>query len=374
MQTAFFLIPAFFVVSFNTFVRPFFYILLFGAVFLTLGNNYRRSAKMAYQANMIAILSIGIFAAAIIGISYLFGGGQNARVVSVNGFIIDLWSVGLPLILAEIMRYKLIKAAGNRHRVFIIMALLVVYAFANLNEIRTFNFTDGQSLHFLFASALPAVTASAVVSYVAVRGTVFATVVVSFVYNLGTVFSPILPDLDRLVWGLVLCGLLFIIGLLFSLLADDTTAAQRRRIRRAAKYESSKGLKTAFSLIASGFIIAFFLQVFTIYPVVILTGSMTGYIDRGSLVIMQRIPQDEVLHRVQVGDVLHYHFRGMEFVHRVVDFAYDDLDSRMYVTQGDANPYPDPLPLPQQDVIGRPLLTIPYIGYPNIVMQAILRL
>jgi len=168
----------------------------------------------------------------------------------------------------------------------------------------------------------------------------------------------------------VVCGLLFVVGVIHHYMTDEGGGAQRKRVARASKYSHKGYFAYIMSIGTTGFIIAFFLQVFPIYPVVILTESMTGTIDRGSMVIMRRIPAEEAFMRVQEEDILHYRFRGVEFVHRVVEFTYTIDGVRQYVTQGDANEFPDPSPVLQEDVLGTPMFHIPFIGYPNIIFRA----
>jgi len=87
---------------------------------------------------------------------------------------------------------------------------------------------------------------------------------------------------------------------------------------------------------------------------------------------MRRLPADEAYRFVSVGDVLHYHQGNIQLVHRVVDVAYDERGVREFVTKGDANPFADPMPLPQGDVIGRHMFSIPFLGYPNVLLRLIL--
>ena len=375
LQVGFILAPISFIAIYIEFVRPALYVILAAIFFAVLGIKHRhRPSKTAFQANMAAVLSVVLFAAAIVAISFWFGGGRNGRFAGAFGLLLDFWALGLPLVLAEMMRFKLLKTMKDQYkgRTAVIVVLTLVFAFTQMSGLRVLNFTGQNALNVIFSSVLPALVTSAVITFIALKGTLFAAASVSFVYNLGAMFSPLLPDIDGLVWGIVLCALLFFVGVLFHGLTNDLSQVERRRLAKMAKYEPRKGLKMTLSLAASGFIFAFFLQLFPVYPVVILTGSMTGYIDRGSIAIMRRMPADEVLDRVQIGDVLHYSFRDVELVHRVIDFQYINDDLRVFVTKGDANEFPDSVVLHQENVIGRHLFSIPFIGYPNVILRAIL--
>ena len=372
--TSFLFIPGHLILLFNEYLRNLMYVLLVIGLFLVLGRD-TRSVRKSYQANMVAVIAFMMYCSMLLLTSFLFGGGRNMMAPSLQIVLGNVPVFAFPLILAEYLRFRLIRSASSRHKIYVVAAMAIIMAFANLSGLRSFLFMEDPSyVSFFFEALLPAVTINAIVSFMCLRGSFFSVLVVSFVFNLGGIFSPVLPTFDLVVWSLVLCGLVFVVGIIHHYLTDDNSSAQRKRIARASKYAQGNFVGQGVTLVIAAFTVAFFLQVFNIYPVVILTGSMTGYIDRGSMVIMRRIPPDEVVFRVQEGDVLHYHSGSMELVHRVVaiDYLFDNGEpQRVFVTQGDANPFPDPTLLAQEDVIGTPIFTIPFIGYPNIIFRAL---
>ena len=366
----FIFMPGAFVITYNNLVRPGVYALLVIALRLLLGRDSRPVRKV-FQANMTAVISVVMYASMIMLVSFFFGGGRNVMTPNAGVVMRNIWPFVFPLVCGEYIRFRLIKSAGEKYRILAVAALTFVLALSNLDGLRALvNSTSPNYLNYFFESVLPALTISAVLSFMCIKGSFASVLVVSFVYNLGGIFSPLLPTIDRIVWALTVCILVFIAGVIYYYLTDDNSAARRKRISRAVKYAPRNPVLTLFNLGAAVLSVAFFLQFFVIYPVVILTGSMTGTMDRGSLVIMRRIPYEEVYHRVEVGTVLHYHVGRVEFVHRVIDFTYSDGE-RLFVTKGDANEFPDPGPLAQVDVIGTPIFTIPLIGYPNVLIRSV---
>lgn len=370
MQAVFLFLPGGVIPIFVQAIRPSVYGLLVLGVFLFTGR-YSRPVKKAYQTNSVAFIALIMFASMIIACSYLFGGASNGMTSSFVAVMRSMWTAGVPLVLGEIVRFKLIKAAGSKNQLIVIVALSAVYAFVRLDDLRILMIdVDADMMQFLFASVLPALMVSSVVSFVAIQGSFLCVLLFSFVYNLGGTFSPVLPSFDRLVWSLVLCGLLFVVVVIYHYIVGAADGTQRKRAAQMAKYSKRDPVTYTVFLGIMGFIVAFFLQVFPIYPVVILTGSMTGTIDRGSMVVMRRIPVDEAILYIQEETILHYRFGNIEFVHRVIEFTYTIDGERQYITKGDANPFPDRLPVPQADVLGTPLFHIPLIGYPNVIFRA----
>lgn len=90
----------------------------------------------------------------------------------------------------------------------------------------------------------------------------------------------------------------------------------------------------------------------------VLSGSMEPTYHTGSLIYVKKTdPQD-----IKVGDPITFVLDENLTVatHRVIKI--DDPNQHFY-TQGDANEYPDASPVHYKNLIGKPVFTIPYLGY-----------
>jgi signal peptidase I len=94
----------------------------------------------------------------------------------------------------------------------------------------------------------------------------------------------------------------------------------------------------------------------------IVSGSMTGTYDRGSLVLDEVVPVAEL----KVGDVITYQPPGGDhpITHRIDWIGRDDAGRRVYRTKGDANPVADPWTFRlDQPTQARVRMSVPYAGY-----------
>jgi signal peptidase len=104
----------------------------------------------------------------------------------------------------------------------------------------------------------------------------------------------------------------------------------------------------------------------------IVSGSMTGSYDRGSLVLDEVVPVRDL----RVGDVITYlppRGSGPDHLitHRIAGIGHDDGGARVYRTKGDANPAADPWTFTlAQPTQARVRAGVPYIGY---VLMALTR-
>jgi len=109
---------------------------------------------------------------------------------------------------------------------------------------------------------------------------------------------------------------------------------------------------TSFSIVFSRFSIPGNYKIMTV-----LSGSMEPAIKTGSLVVIK--PKEEY----RIGEVITFQFKGKNpITHRIVDIEIVD-GKPQYITKGDANKSPDARKVKKEEVIGRVLFSIPYLGY-----------
>lgn len=91
---------------------------------------------------------------------------------------------------------------------------------------------------------------------------------------------------------------------------------------------------------------------------IVQSGSMEPTLGVGSLIAVKEMQASEV----EIGDVISYKPRGETVVtHRVVNIENTE-EGLMFITRGDANDADDPNPLDGQNIIGKQVFVIPYLG------------
>lgn len=93
-------------------------------------------------------------------------------------------------------------------------------------------------------------------------------------------------------------------------------------------------------------------------PFVVLSGSMEPTYTIGSLIYVSDISPQEI----QVGDPITFHLNQSETIatHRVVGI---NLENGYFITKGDANGSADGAPVYFSNLIGKPICSIPKLGY-----------
>ena len=101
-------------------------------------------------------------------------------------------------------------------------------------------------------------------------------------------------------------------------------------------------------------------------PYTVLSGSMEPVYHVGSLLYVQKVD----VNAMQAGDPVTYRMAsGAVVTHRIVEVVEDPSLGRCYRTRGDANNIADGPLLKPSSIIGKPLFSIPYLGYVSVFVQ-----
>lgn len=103
-------------------------------------------------------------------------------------------------------------------------------------------------------------------------------------------------------------------------------------------------------------------------PFVVLSGSMESEYHVGSLIYVKSVDYKTL----QVGDDITYMLdKDTVVTHRIIEVLVDEEDPETlrYFTQGIANDVPDATSVHYKNIIGKPVFTIPYLGYVSNYIQ-----
>ena len=108
-------------------------------------------------------------------------------------------------------------------------------------------------------------------------------------------------------------------------------------------------------------------RVIGLKPYTVISGSMEPAYHVGSLIYVKNVSVTELKEK----DPVTFYLNGTTVAtHRIIEIMPDpaDPDARYFRTQGDANDTPDE-PFHSSKVIGKPVFTIPYLGYLSNYLQ-----
>ena len=363
-------IPVGYAALFDRVCRPAIYATFVCALFFAAGRDERPIPKK-YQAALIAAMGVILYFAVMLLAAYINGYAINGMVSSVRAFVNNLWVYGSFVVLSELLRFKMIRGAPANERAVTAVALTLVYTFVQLDGLRSAVNYGTEIGGFFFASVFPALALNSVLTYMALEGSFVSVLLLRGAYSLSPVLLPFLPNVTRPMWGAMSCAALFVTVVVYHFYMSDRSRVARHTAKRRSRYQKRSLSGIFITVVMIVFLAAFNMRVFPYFPVIVLTGSMEGAFDRGSVVFVEKAYPESVIVMVNEGDVIHFSRGRSEIIHRVIEFRYNAEGERVYITKGDANPSADPSPVEMGQVLGVCRAYIPYIGWPFIAINSI---
>ena len=131
----------------------------------------------------------------------------------------------------------------------------------------------------------------------------------------------------------------------------------------------SKQLHKKIDTLIYGIIIILLSLVSGIFPIFMMgvgSGSMEPKISTGDAIILTKVKSSSEL---EIGDVIAYKNKeNVTIVHRITK-----KEDNYFVTKGDNNKVEDKIKITIDDIEGKVILNIPYIAYPSILINNIIK-
>lgn len=317
-----------------------------------------KSDKMLVIASVLSVWFVAYFLSGLL-LTFV----HNAVASNWQASVLNLLAFGAAAAGVEYVRYALMLLAGRRNVLWfgIVVSLILAVQQIGLLQMNGTGSTE-DTIKFIFTFVAPALISSFLLTYLAVSTGLGA----QLVYSLGlvalTVVPPIIPKYDWYMTSMSSVLLAVAIYIMIDRSTDESDEARIRHRRRRPKI----AFDAAFGLMMVALVL-FMTGVFTYKPVVILSNSMLPVFSRGSAVIVQRAPAPM---DISIGDIIQYQAEDIVITHRVVaiDTAEDDTGDLVFTTKGDNNPSRD-VPVNQSHVIGIVRSTVPYVGYPTVLLR-----
>ena len=266
----------------------------------------------------------------------------------------------------EYVRHGIMLASGRRNVMWfgLIVSAVLAIEQMGLTQLASIH-TTGDLIKFAVASAMPAIIASLLLTYLSFTAGLGS----QLVYRLGmlaiVIIPPIIPKYD---W--YLNGVTSILVSIAVYIAVDRMR-QDKSDQPSARHRHPRRANDVMLVIIMTVLIMFMTGFFTYRPLAIVSNSMVPVFSRGSEVIAEKIrdPMD-----VAVGDILQYEALGRTITHRVVgiDTSSDGSGQRIFTTKGDNSPSTD-APVTTKQVVGIVRAEVPYIGYPSVWLSELVK-
>jgi len=371
IQVRYLFIPAEAVVSYNR-LTPVFYVAILIVYIIFTGREKILAPigdKTANSATYAALFILLLYVAVVFLSSVLVGVQTNRDASNSSVIVNHFWIFAVPAIIAEVLRFKIIRSTYS-YRVSITVVLILVYTFTQLSAYYGVIDTD-RVIRSFFVWFIPAIIMNSVLTYMAFQSPLRALLIVRCLF-LFPYLSPAIPNTNSAVWAAVTCSVLFLSVIIYYFNMRTPEGGFQRVARNRLRKPSRSSLALLCGILIV--IVAFFLRAFVYFPTVVLTGSMSGDIERGSVAVVQKVAEEDVVETVKLEDVILFRCddKNTEVMHRVIEIIENNDGETFYITKGDANPRADTNPAEVEQIVGIINSYIPHIGWPIVIIRSLL--
>ncbi len=300
---------------------------------------------------------------------FAFGFLKNAYSLSPLMIINNILAPVFVVIASEIFRYIII--SNNREKESTNKAIIILLTFVLIlidisSKIRLDMFTSGIRVFRIVTSVfLPSIAKNLMLTYLTYHVGYRASLIYRLVLDLYVYLVPIFPDLGEYVTSML--------GLVLPFLVYQYSSREIREYTNGADYKYNVNTFRPTDLILVGvtaILICLISGVFPLYLLGIATGSMHPEIKVGDAVLVNKVKSDDEINK---GDVIVYEHNGLNIVHRVTSKEKNNEGKIIYRTKGDANNGDDGLNITLDEINGKVIVKVPFIGYPSVWISEILK-
>ncbi len=295
---------------------------------------------------------------------FMGGFGKSPYDRSLLGVIVNFITLGTVLVATEFSRSWLLNRFFHKRPFFGVPLISFFFAFLSFPIIRLTTLDNPRAaVEFAGGTFFPAMAENFLMTYFAFLG----GPVPAIIYQGGLLaferLSPILPSGG---WAAqILLGVMApVLGLM---LVREIYLHESRKLKPSSQDEGYLGW--VFTSVAVILVIWFSVGIFSVFPKVIISGSMVPVIDIGDVVIIRELAGEEV----QLGDIILFPMYERKLVvHRVIDIQHKDGQT-FFETKGDANDSPDGDLLLAANVQGEVIMTVPKVGWITLALRGAVR-
>ena len=309
----------------------------------------------------ISLLLLGFFI-----VYYLLGiiiGFTMPNYYNINALFSFVVPIILYVILREVFRYMIMcKTDGNKLVTAISVIMFILLDITSLIYLVNFN-SNIQVFKFMALTVIPAISSNIVFSYMTKKTGYKPVIFYALIIELYSFLLPIVPNPSEYLLSIIDFLLPVILGYRIYLFFKKDLDEDLRR-----EYNKKHFLALIIPALVTIVFVYFTSGYFHYYALAIASGSMTPNINKGDVVIIEKL--DGKHETLDKGIILAFKKDNRVIVHRIVKII-EEKGTYYFYTKGDANTDIDNFVIEEDMVIGTVQGKISYIGWPAVLLSGL---
>ena len=325
-------------------------------------DNYRY--KKDVLLNIIIFLLMYYFITYFLG---LFSGFvKSSYSLSFINIIKNTFPVIALILISELMRYVLFNKTKRNLPCLIIGCLLFVMVDVN-TMVHIYDVKTALGITKMICLVVfPSITKNIFLTYLTMKVGYKNGIIYRLITEISTYLLPIFPDfgeyINVLLKTVLPIAIMARLNNMFNYYSVRKIKDSRYNNRKLVLYSVITFALLTIVLLTSG--------LFTYQALTIGSGSMSPAIEKGDVIILKGMKNEEV-RKIKKGDVLVYNHDNKIIVHRVIKKS-NNGKTISFKTKGDYNNTKDSWTVKQEDVIGIVKFRIRWVGMPTVALNELL--
>ena len=353
--------------KYTSMCNPLFWLFMAILSYLVARDEPSQKMRNKYDITQSIVIIVIIYCMIYFSLGLVFGYERSPYSHEVVAILKNLWTFISVIVFQEFTRYQLVKLSPKKIGYYALITALFIIA-----EIDFWNFSSNFSnnvefFKYMSQTIVPLIVTNCLFTYLSIMSANLPATIYRCLLMLMTILLPIFPALNWLIKAMMEIVLVIIASLYVNYVDIKSS---RIMTRRQVKKESV--VSYIPFVIVLVVLVCFISGTFKYQPIAVLSNSMLPTFARGDAVIMKKIDKKD-LKKLKKGTILYYSKEGRLIVHRIVSVKHTDDGKVEVTTKGDNNNANDPWVITEDDMIGTVSFMIPYIGYPSVWVNELLK-
>ena len=353
--------------KYTSLCNPLFWLFMAILSYLVARDEPSQKMRNKYDITQSIVIIVIIYCMIYFSLGLVFGYERSPYSHEVVAILKNLWTFISVIVFQEFTRYQLVKLSPKKVGYYALITALFIIA-----EIDFWNFSSNFSnnvefFKYMSQTIVPLIVTNCLFTYLSIMSANLPATIYRCLLMLMTILLPIFPALNWLIKAMMEIVLVIIASLYVNYVDIKSS---RIMTRRQVKKESVVSYIPFVIILVV--LVCFISGTFKYQPIAVLSNSMLPTFARGDAVIMKKIDKKD-LKKLKKGTILYYSKEGRLIVHRIVSVKHTDDGKVEATTKGDNNNANDPWVITEDDMIGTVSFMIPYIGYPSVWVNELLK-
>lgn len=352
---------------YTTKFNPIFWIFTAILSYLIARDEPNLKVRSKYDITQTVIIILILYCMIYFSLGLVFGYEKSPYSHELIPMLKNIWTFVVAIGFQEYVRMQLIKLSPKKIGYYAIITLFFIIAEIDFWNISS-NFSNNVAFFkYMSQTIVPLLVSNCLFTYLVIMAGNVPSTIYRVILSLITILLPIFPGLNWLIKAMLEIILVIVCALYVNYV--DLQSARVLNRRQLKKEKVTSYIPFVIVLII---LVCFIGGIFKYQPIAVLSNSMYPTFARGDAVVVQKLEKKE-FSKLKKGDILYYSKDDKLVIHRIIEIKETEEKKLEIKTKGDNNNTEDNWIIKEEEIIGKVKFMVPYIGYPSVWVNEMLK-